>query len=147
MLLIVEEGCYFSDSKKVWLLVLLLVKLRNVRKKKKTSALALCIYYKGQIFYSWLQKPFYLCCNPYGKSGPYMQIHVFSKGLAWPCQNGTDTTLKIQPYWNVFSLWKKSISDANAKLSAQMTIQANKTVKPLEHSYAGFNPENLAFWY
>lgn len=139
MLLIIEEGSYFSDSKKVWSLVLLLAKMRSVRIEKKISLDCMYVLVLQRTKYfilCWLQKSFYLCCNPHGKSGPYIQIHVFSKGIVWPCQNETNKTLKTVPtLLKFFYLWKKSISDANTKLSPQMKILTNKTVKPLECSF------------
>ena len=139
MLLIIEEGSYFSDSKKVWSLVLLLAKMRSVRIEKKIclDCMYVLVLQRTKYFIlCWLQKSFYLCCNPHGKSGPYIQIHVFSKGIVWPCQNETNKTLKTVPtLLKFFYLWKKSISDANTKLSPQMKILTNKTVKPLECSF------------
>ena len=100
MLLIIEEGSYFSDSKKVWSLVLFLAKMRSVRIEKKINfdCIYVLVLQRTKYFIlCWLQKSFYLCCNPHGKSGPYIQIHVFSKGLVWPCQNETNKTLKTVP--------------------------------------------------
>ena len=100
MLLIIEEGSYFSDSKKVWSLVLLLAKMRSVRMEKKISLDCMYVLVLQRTKYfilCWLQKSFYLCCNPHGKSGPYIQIHVFSRGIVWPCQNETNKTLKTVP--------------------------------------------------
>lgn len=48
----------------------------------------------------------------------------------------TQLESRLQPCWNVFSLWKRSMRVANTRLSAQMIIPANKTVKPLELSGA-----------
>ena len=63
-------------------------------------------------------------------------IIVTRKGIVWPCQNETNKTLKTVPtLLKFFYLWKKSISDANTKLSPQMKILTNKTVKPLECSF------------
>ena len=56
MLLIIEEGSCFSDSKKVWSLVLFLAKMRSVRIEKKNQLwLYICISIaKNKIFYSLL---------------------------------------------------------------------------------------------
>ena len=56
LLLIIEEGSYFSDSKKVWSLVLFLAKMRSVRIERKNQLLLyICISItKNKIFYSLL---------------------------------------------------------------------------------------------
>ena len=110
MLLIIEEGSCFSDSKKVWSLVLFLAKMRSVRIEKKINfdCIYVLVLQRTKYFIlCWLQKSFCLCCNPHGKSGPlHTNPCLFKRtSLALPkwnkqnfkdCSNPTELSLPFE---------------------------------------------------
>lgn len=65
-----------------------------------------------------------------------MSISSFFKELRCTAKIEQNRRL-FQTYWNVFSLWKKSISDANTKLSCtddNPSKQNTETIRPFLYS-------------